>query len=185
MSKPVPKAADKPKGMDKATARKALLNKDIVKNNESFTTDQILDLYDAFQSFIDPRTKLMNIESLVSCATTLGLDQKNPSIMRILNTIREKEGNGEIQLDFDSFLLELTENLGNVRTPEGRHALFQLIDFEKKEAITFDNLKALAKEVGHVISDDELKEIVDAISKNPQITLEEFDKYLSRKVGEK
>jgi len=44
-----------------------------------------MDLFDAFQSFADPRSKLMNLDSLISCATTLGLDQKNPSIMKVLN----------------------------------------------------------------------------------------------------
>jgi len=186
MSKqPQAKAPVSTKAQEKAQARKNLLNKDLVKNNESFTTDQILDLFDAFQSFVDPHSKLMNMDSLISCASTLGLDQKNPTIIKILNSIKEKEVAGEIQLDFDTFLLELTETLGNVRTTEGRASLFQLIDFENKDSITFDNLKALAKEVGHVITDDELREIVDVITKNETISKEEFDKYLARKVADK
>jgi len=75
--------------------------------------------------------------------------------------------------------------LGNVKSSEGRAALFNLIDAEDKQNINLENLKALAKEVGHVVSDDELKEIVSAMSKNPTITAEEFEKYLTKKLGVK
>jgi len=77
----------------------------------------------------------------------------------------------------------LTELLGNVRSTEGRRALFNLLDVEEKKAITFDNLRNLAKEVGHIISDDEIREIAAAMSKNPKITADEFEKYLSKKLS--
>ena len=165
-------------------AKKALLNKDIVKNNENFTPDQILDLFDAFQSFVDPRTKLLNIESLISCATTLGLDKKNPTIINLLDHIKAK-GEEELELTFEIFMGELGKKLGNVRSTEGRNSLFQLIDEQEKEYITFDDLKSLAKEVGHVISDDDLREIVENMSKTGNISFEEFEKYLSRKIADK
>ena len=122
---------------------------------------------------------------MISCATTLGLAQKNPTIIKSLEDIKIKADEGEIELTFEVFLSELAKKLGNVRSTEGRNSLFQLIDDQEKEYITFDDLKNLAKEVGHVISDDDLNEIVENMSKNGNISFEEFDKYLSRKIADK
>lgn len=120
----------------------------------------------------------MNMEVLISCAATLGLDQKYPTIMSILNTIDQEYQ----QLDYETFLGELTERLGNVRTKEGRETLFHIIDADKKGQLTFDDLKKLAREVGHIVTDEDIKEIMNNMSKNEAITLEEFEKYLARKI---
>jgi Ca2+-binding EF-hand superfamily protein len=155
-----------------------ILSKDIVKNNEVFSNDQSLQIFDVFQSFIDAKTGLMNVEQLLGCAKTLGLPEKFPTIMNILKSI-SKESKA---LDFESFLTLLTEKLGNVQTQEGRRTIFDLIDKENKGKITFENLKELAKEVGHIISDDDLKEIVQYMSKHETVSREEFERYLSRKI---
>ena len=120
----------------------------------------------------------MNMEILISCAKTLGLDQKYPSIMSILNAIDQEYE----QLDFETFLGELTERLGNVRNPEGRETLFKILDSDQKGYVSFADLKKLAKEVGHIVTEEDLKEIMQNISKNDTISLEEFEKYLSRKI---
>lgn len=120
----------------------------------------------------------MNLGSLVSCATTLGLDEKYPTLLNILLAI-EKESP---QVDYDTFLKELTQRLGNVRTKEGRAVLFGLLDKEKTQTVTIDDLKNLAKEVGHIVSEDDLQEIFQSITKGDAITPEEFEKYLAKKV---
>lgn len=149
-----------------------------MKNNELFSNEQALQIFDAFESFLDPRTKQMNVHSLLSCASTLGLDEKYPTIMNILRSIEHDNPH----VDYDTFLTELTERLGNVKTPEGRETLFNLIDSDNKGVISFDDLKRLAKEVGHIISDDDLNEIFQNITRNESITKEEFERYLSRKI---
>lgn len=149
-----------------------------MKNNESFSNDQVLEIFDAFDCFVDPRTKLMNVGNLISCAGSLGLDEKHPTIMKVLQAISEEFED----VDFEIFVNELTRRMGNAREPEGRQTLFSLIDTEGKGEINVDNLRNLAKEVGHIITDDELKEVMDNISKGNPITHEEFERYLSRKM---
>lgn len=154
------------------------MGRDFVKNNESFTSDQILEIFDAFDCFVDPKTKLMNINSLISCAGSLGLDEKHPTIMKVLEGISDEIG----ETDFETFVNELTRRLGSARHREGRQTLFNLIDAEGKGELTIDNLRSLAKEVGHIVSEEELKEVMDNISKGEPITYEEFERYLSRKL---
>lgn len=149
-----------------------------MKYNELFDNEQSLELFDSFQSFLDPKTNKMNMEILLDCARTLGLNTKYPTIMTILTEIDQEYQ----QLDFETFLSELTERLGNIRTKEGRETLFKIIDTNEKGQVTFDDLKKLAKEVGHTVSDEDLKEIMQNISKNNTISLEEFERYLSRKI---
>ena len=108
---------------------------------------------------MDPKSKLMNVSSLISCASSLGLDEKNPTILKVLQSISEELGD----VDFETFVSELTKRLGSARHREGRQILFNLIDSENKGEVTIDNLKSLAKEVGHIISEEELKEVMDNI----------------------
>jgi Ca2+-binding EF-hand superfamily protein len=120
----------------------------------------------------------MNVEQLLNCAKTLGLTDKYPTIMNILkNVSRESKA-----LDYETFLGHLTEKLGNVQTTEGRRTLFDLIDKENKGKINFDNLKELAREIGHIISDDDLREILQYMSKHESVSRDEFERYLSRKI---
>jgi len=158
---------------------KSLLNKDIVKNNELFSHEQIAQLLVAFEHFVDPWTKQMNIRTMLSCASTLGLDEKYPTIMRILQDINQKQPN----LSYEDFLQEVTERLGNVRTEKGRAVLFDLLDQDNKGIVYFDNFKKMAKELGHVISDDDLEEIVNSMSKKEGVTKEDFERYLAHKLN--
>mmetsp|Transcript_63439 Transcript_63439/g.73809 ORF Transcript_63439/g.73809 Transcript_63439/m.73809 type:complete len:181 (-) Transcript_63439:196-738(-) len=171
-------ATGNPKEQLKQQTKKTLMGRDFVKNNESFTTDQILEVFDAFDCFVDPRSKLMNVGSLISCASSLGLDEKHPTILKVLQGISDELG----EIDFETFVNELTKRLGSARSREGRHTLFNLIDTEGSGEVTMDNLRSLAKEVGHIISEEELKEVMDNISKGEPITYEEFERYLSRKL---
>ena len=154
------------------------MNKDFVKNNESFTPDQVMEIFDAFDCFVTPGTRSINIGNLISCAGSLGLDEKHPTIMKVLEGIADDNGD----IEFDTFVEELTARMGNAREPKGREALFKLIDRDQKGELTVDDLKSLAKEVGHIISEEELKEVMDNISKGNPISYEEFDRYLARKM---
>jgi Ca2+-binding EF-hand superfamily protein len=120
----------------------------------------------------------MSLTSLLSCASTLGLDEKYPTLIGIIAAI-EKESP---QVDYDTFLKELTQRLGNVRTKEGRSVLFNLLDKENSTNVTIDDLRSLAKEVGHIVTEEDLQEIFQSITKGETITPEEFEKYLAKKV---
>jgi Ca2+-binding EF-hand superfamily protein len=120
----------------------------------------------------------MSLTSLISCSTTLGLDEKYPTLMGVLVAL-EKES---AQVDYDTFLKELTQRLGNVRTKEGRAVLFNLLDKDQTSNVTMDDLRSLAKEVGHIVTEEDLQEIFQSITKGEAITSEEFEKYLAKKV---
>ena len=137
-----------------------------------------MEIFDAFDCFVDPKSKLMNVSGLISCASSLGLDEKNPTILKVLQSIADELGD----VDFETFVNELTKRLGSARNREGRQTLFNLMDTEGKGEVTVDNLRSLAKEVGHIISEEELKEVMDNISKGDPISYEEFERYLSRKL---
>jgi len=137
-----------------------------------------MEIFDTFDCFVDPKSKLMNVTSLISCASSLGLDEKHPTILKVLQSISDELG----EVDFETFVNELTRRLGSARSREGRQTLFNLIDAEGKGELTVDDLRSLAKEVGHIITEEELKEVMDNISKGEPITYEEFERYLARKL---
>jgi Ca2+-binding EF-hand superfamily protein len=98
--------------------------------------------------------------------------------MNILTTIQSENP----QIDYDTFLGELTERLGNIRSKEGRTTLFGLMDKENKGSLTVDDLRGMAREVGHIVSEEDLQEIFKNITKGEVISPEEFERYLARKV---
>jgi len=99
--------------------------------------------------------------------------------MSILTEIGEEYGSDD--LNYDTFLAELTARLGHPSSPDGRETLFKLIDKLDRGKIGFDDLKGLAKEIGYSITDDEINDILDTISKGEDITYDDFERHMSRR----
>jgi len=75
---------------------------------------------------------------------------------------------------------------GHPSSVQGREAIFNMIDAEKKEYITMDDLKNLADQVGLNLNERDLREIYLTFKKKKDnegkdsegITFDEFEKYL-------
>eukprot|EP01016_Furgasonia_blochmanni_P022930 TRINITY_DN2488_c0_g1_i12.p2 TRINITY_DN2488_c0_g1~~TRINITY_DN2488_c0_g1_i12.p2 ORF type:complete len:161 (+),score=39.15 TRINITY_DN2488_c0_g1_i12:412-894(+) len=139
-----------------------------------------MELYDVFECFSDSRTKTLKMKDLVHAIVNLGLADKNPTLMGIIRSIERDYGDNA--LDFDTFLGEITARLGNPGTLDGRRTIFNIVDMEKKGAISFENLKQLAREIGYNISDNEIQEVIQSISPNSDgISFEDYERHMSRK----
>lgn len=60
---------------------------------------------------------------------------------------------------------------------------FQLFAFDDKKMISFDNLKAIAKELGETMTDDELKLMISEANqgdKSNGVTEEQFSQMISK-----
>jgi Ca2+-binding EF-hand superfamily protein len=84
-------------------------------------------------------------------------------------------------------LKKLTDKLGNPFQREGRRAMFNLVDLEKKETLTFEDLKRISDMMKFNLGDEEIQEVVNNVAGfgKKEITWEQFDKYILKKVEKK
>lgn len=58
-----------------------------VKENPTFTADQILEFYDLYKLYADYKSKKIDIGDLLKTAEELGLDKTHKIVFRILKEI--------------------------------------------------------------------------------------------------
>ena len=86
-----------------------LFEKKPFNENSNFTEDQIKELSQIFQFFMNPKSKLLNIKDLVVSLKTLGYIETHPILTSIITNLDKKFPISD--LDFPTFLNELCENL--------------------------------------------------------------------------
>ena len=173
-----------------------IIEKKVSSQNSNFTDDQLQEISQIFQFFMNPKSKLLNLKDLVTSLKTLGYLETHPILSSIITRIDKKYVNSDI--DYPTFLNEICDILvildrfiiyieilkGDPKEEKGKKAIFDLIDKNKNEKITFDDLKKICVEIGVKISDDELKEIfLEIARKKPNFAFEDFDEYLDRQYG--
>ncbi len=65
--------------------------------------------------------------------------------------------------------------------------MFNLVDLEKKETLTFEDLKRISDMMKFNLGDEEIQEVVNNVAGfgKKEITWEQFDKYILKKVEKK
>ncbi|KAM3143264.1 hypothetical protein pb186bvf_004596 [Paramecium bursaria] len=161
--------------------KKVLREKAWVKNNPIFTEDHILDFYEMFQLYADPRTKRADVRDILVTAKTLDLDQKHIIIHKALEKLAQSY---DKHIDFDTFVQDLTKALGNPFDQQGREQLFNTIDIEEKQTLAADDIKLISKDLHFNLTDQEVVDVIHNVGgyEATEITLDKFEKYLARKV---
>jgi centrin-1 len=87
----------------------------------------------------------------------LGFESKKEDIKKMLDKIDE-DGSGVIE--FDEFVKMMTAKMGERESKEEIKRAFRLFDIDETGRISFPNLKRIAKELGEILSDEELREMI-------------------------
>ena len=111
---------------------------------------------------------------------SLGFEAKNQTIYQMIKDI-DGDGNGEI--DFDEFLQLMTSRLAGSDTQEDIQKIFELFDDDKTGYISLQNLKRVANELGENMNDAELLEMIERadLDQDGQISPDEFFKIMTQK----
>lgn len=141
------------------------------------TEDEVEEIREAFNLFDTDGSGKIDPKELKAAMQSLGFENKNPTIYQMIADL-EKEGQ---DIDFDQFLDAITSKLGDKETRNGINKIFDLFA-ENQEAITLNNLKRVAKELGETMSAEELQEMLErAASNNQEITREDFYNIMTKK----
>ena len=93
----------------------------------------------------------------------------------------DKEDNKE-GIGFEQFLCAFTTDLVGDTTREHIGSIFRMIDENNKGTIKLDDLQKVVKEVGEIVSIEELREMIKRLgAENGAITFDEFYAIMSRK----
>lgn len=141
------------------------------------TEDEIEEIREAFNLFDTDGSGRIDPKELKAAMQSLGFENKNPTIYQMIADL-EKEGT---DIDFDQFLDAITSKLGDKETRNGINKIFDLFA-EGQDAISLNNLKRVAKELGETMSSEELQEMLErAASNNQEITREDFYNIMTKK----
>lgn len=122
------------------------------------TPDEVEEIREAFNLFDTEGQGSIDIRELKQAMSSLGFENKNPTIFSMIVEL-ERELSGSV--DFETFLDGISGKLGDKESRSGIQKIFNLFDVDRKGTIGFKELKRVARELGEVLSDEELKEMIE------------------------
>ena len=141
-------------------------NEPKIKNE--LTEEQKREIKDAFEYFEEDGIKP---EELQSALRTLGLDQKNADIQKIMESL---EGQTK-PLKFNEFM-DLMIEKPNEKDPEYEmKKAFRVLCEEGHDKITLKSLKKICADLGEKISDEELQEMINEADRDQDEEVGEGD----------
>merc|ERR1712070_427528 len=120
------------------------------------TEEQKQEIREAFDLFDTDGSGTIDAKELKVAMRALGFEPKKEEIKKLISDI-DKDGSGTI--DFNEFLEMMTAKMGKKDSKEEILKAFRLFDDDETGKISFKNLKRVAKELGHVLNDEELQEM--------------------------
>ena len=143
--------------------------------NKCLIQEEIDDLKQAFDLFIDDKTEKISPNEIFEAMKTLGLESKNPVIYEFIGNIKDndlyKEG-----IKFEDFI-ELVNNEIILReSKDNLKRIFHLFkNNPNSEGIGFEDIKKILNDIGDHMDDKEIEDIIKTVSKNgKEIKFNEF-----------
>ena len=124
---------------------------------------------EAFDLFDTNGSGIIELNELKVALRALGFEPQKEEIKTLISDLnnnnagrdrdREKDKEGQVTIDYNDFLDIMTTKMSE-RDSEQELAKAFILFSRNKDQIDFDDLKAIAKELGENMSDDELKEMM-------------------------
>lgn len=118
---------------------------------------QKADIKEAFELFDTDSAGTIDSKELKVAIRALGFEPKKEEIKRMIADV-DKEGTGRIT--FADFMHLMTQKMSEKDSNDEIMKAFRLFDDDDTGAISFRNLKRVARELGENLTDDELKEMI-------------------------
>jgi Ca2+-binding EF-hand superfamily protein len=101
---------------------------------------------------------------------------QNPSEKDLSEMIRSVDDNGDMEIDFEEFLLLMKSRIGTRDPEQELKDAFAVFDTDNSGSIDRKELKRLMKKLGQALSEAELDAMMDEVDENGdgEISFEEF-----------
>ncbi|CAK9234678.1 unnamed protein product [Sphagnum troendelagicum] len=147
--------------------------------SQGLTDEQKQEIREAFDLFDTDRSGSIDANELKVAMRALGFESKKEDIKKMLDKIDE-DGSGVIE--FDEFVKMMTAKMGERESKEEIKRAFRLFDIDETGRISFPNLKRIAKELGEILSDEELREMIQEADRDGdgEVNEEEFYRIMKK-----
>ena len=136
----------------------------------------------AFNTFDTNGTGKINPTEIKKAMESLGESEKNSTVYQLISLL-EKSEDTKYEVTFDEFVKAIYQKLGDNKSQTGIKRLFNMFkNGSESNVITFEDLKNISEQLGENISDEDLEEMMDRISKGQgQLTFQQFYNIISEK----
>merc|ERR1712113_908310 len=128
--------------------------------------EQKAEIKEAFDLFDTDGTGTIDAKELKVALRALGFEPKKEELKKLVSDLdKGSSSSGQGQLDFNEFLEIMTAKMSEKDSKEQIQKAFQLFKGPSGK-ISLDDLKAVAKELGETMSEEELKEMIREADKD-------------------
>lgn len=172
--------------MKKQLTRKA--TRDVQKISKvSLTDEEMNSLKETFDLFDADGSGILETDEIGKALEGSNLEKRNPVVFKLISELNTVSG----AIDFDSFVNTIINKLGDTKSRYGIRKIFELYDSDDTGTINFEKLKAISKELGESLNDEELQDMLHFIhvqnntEAHEEINFEEFYQIVSKKYMKK
>ena len=127
------------------------------KNKSELSESQKNEIKQAFDLFDTSGSGTIESKELKVALRALGFEPNKDEIKKLIGDF-DNDGSGRI--DFHEFLDIMITKMSERDTPQGLENAFALFDTDGDGQISFEDLKAVATELGEDMTDEELREMI-------------------------
>merc|ERR1719198_324311 len=134
-----------------------------------------MEIKEAFDLFDADGTGTINAKELKVALRALGFEPKKEELMKLVSGLDKGNVTDQVQLDFNEFLEIMTAKMSEKDSKEQIQKGFGLFKGPTGK-ISFDDLKAIAKDLGESMTDEELMSMIKEADKDEddEVSEEEF-----------
>jgi len=137
------------------------------------TDEQKQEIKEAFDLFDTDKSGSIDYHELKVAMRALGFDVKKADVLKLM---KEYDRNETGQIEYADFVDIMTQKMAERDPEEEIKKAFALFDEDGHGVISAKSLRRVARELGEVLSDEELQAMIDEFDKNQDgvIDQEEF-----------
>jgi len=132
--------------------------------------EQKQEIKEAFDLFDTDKSGSIDYHELKVAMRALGFDVRKAEVLKLM---KEYDRNDTGQITYADFVDIMTQKMAERDPEEEIRKAFALFDDDQTGAITLKNLRRVARELGEVLSDDELQAMIDEFDKNSDGVIDE------------
>ena len=129
----------------------------------------------AFDIYDHDKTEKISIKECLDGMKLVNFDKTNPILYDIIKDLENEEW-----CSWPKFAFHVYNSITDRNTDEGLRTLFDLfIDDPEKDTITLDTFKRICKDIGDIVSDEELKNTMEITAQSGNdISFDDFCQYM-------
>ncbi|CAD7951192.1 unnamed protein product [Amoebophrya sp. A120] len=145
-----------------------------------FTADQIDEFKEAFALFDRDNSGTITADELGVIMKSLG---KNPTDDELEAMIAEVDEDGSGEIEFPEFLALMSKKLQAADSVEEMREAFLVFDRDKSGSVTAAELKHVMNNLGEIVTDDEVEEMIREADEDGdgELSFDDFLQFIRRK----